>query len=368
MSLAYLARWSGPVNGVDDPYPGGSVRSVRESVYPVQKHTQDVYFLPERTSSTDNDNIKWGLMKFGGLDARFYWATKYYSSFPPAYYNPENTDLNHEVTLVGWDDNYPATNFKGFAGAPPGNGAFIVKNSWGTGWGDRGYFYISYYDTSLQQSTAFTAESASNYYAVYQYDPLGWVNSAGYLDRTAWAANVFPADSSANLLTAVSFYTTDMNTQYEVYIYTDPTSGPLGGREYVGPKGTLPLAGYHTVKLASPVVLSAGQRFSVVVKFITSGYDYPLALECAETGYSSKATASFGQSYVSQDGSIWVDIRNYYPTANVCIKAFTSQKRAFTSQKPDEVKLENINVGNEEAIAFGSAFAESSVKIVANQQ
>ena len=63
MSLAYLARWSGPVNEVDDPYPGGSVRSVRESVYSVQKHTQDVYFLPERTSSTDNDNIKWGLMK-----------------------------------------------------------------------------------------------------------------------------------------------------------------------------------------------------------------------------------------------------------------------------------------------------------------
>ncbi len=361
MSMAYLARWSGPVNEVDDPYPSDSVRSARESVYTVQKHTQDVYLLPERTSSTDNDNIKWWLMKYGGLDVRFYWANMYYSCCPSAYYNPEDTSLNHDVTLVGWDDNYPATNFKGFAGAPPGNGAFIVKNSWGEGWGDRGYFYISYYDTSLQEATAFTCESASNYAAIYQYDPLGWVSNVGYIDKTAWAANVFTADSSANPLTTVSFYTNDMNTQYEVYIYTDPTSGPMDGREYIGPKGTMPQVGYHTVRLASPVPLSAGQRFSVVVKFTTSGYDYPLAFEYALPGWSSKATASSGQSYISPDGSKWEDITIYFPTGNFCIKA-------FTSQKSDEVKLEDITVGNKEAISFGSAYAENSVKIVANQQ
>jgi len=36
---------------------------------------------------------------------------------------------------VGWDDNYDKTRFArdGIA-APPGNGAFIVKNSWGPEW------------------------------------------------------------------------------------------------------------------------------------------------------------------------------------------------------------------------------------------
>ena len=122
----------------------------------------------------------------------------------------------------------------------------------------------------------------------------------------------------------MSFYTNDVNTQYEVYIYTNPTSGPIGGTQHVGPTGTMPMAGYHTVKLASPVPLSAGQRFSVVVKFTTSGYNYPVAVEYAVSGYSSGATASPGQSYFSPDGSAWQDTTTIDSTMNICIKAFTS--------------------------------------------
>ena len=326
MSTAYLARWGGPVNEADDPYPGGDGHLATDNAvaYTVQKHTQDVYFLPERTSSTDNDNIKWGLTTYGCLDIAIYWNNTYYSPSPATYYNPSTNPRNHDVTLVGWDDNYAATNFHGTAGAPPGNGAFIVKNSWGTSWGDGGYFYLSYYDTSLESATAFTAEPTSNYATAYQYDPLGWVTSYGYSSATAWGANVFTADSSTNPLTAVSFYTNDLNTQYEVYIYTNPTSGPIGGTQHVGPKGTMPLVGYHTVKLASPVPLSAGQRFSVVVKFNTSGYIFPLAVEYALSGYSSGATASSGQSYTSSTGSAWQDITTYDSTMNVCIKAFSA--------------------------------------------
>ena len=328
MSTAYLARWSGPVNEADDPYPTSESLSANGVAWPIQKHTQDVYLFPERISPTDNNNIKLGLTNYGALCVPMYWDDAYYSPSPATYYNPYNSDSNHIVTIVGWNNNYAKTNFHGDAGAPPGNGAFIVKNSWGTSWGDGGYFYLSYYDASLKFSTAFTAEPVSNYAAVYQYDPLGWVGSLGSDEpsTTAWGGNIFTSDSSGNPLTAVSFYTTDVNTQYEVYIYTDPSSGPIGGTQYIGPQGTIPFPGYHTVKLASPVPLSAGQRFSVVVKFITSEYYGPLAFENATEGYSSEANASPGQSYVSLDGISWYDITAVFdPTANLCIKAFTCE-------------------------------------------
>ncbi len=326
MSTAYLARWNGPVNEADDPYPADEARLSNGiscgNACPIQKHSQDVYFFPGRISSSDNNNIKLGLTTYGALCVLMHWDDAYYSTSPATYYNPVNNSSNHLVAIVGWDDNYPRTNFHGSAGAPPGNGAFIMKNSWGPSWGDGGYFYLSYYDISLQTSTAFTAEPVSNYASVYQYDPLGWVSSGGYDNPIAWGANIFIADVSANPITAVGFYTNDLNTQYEVYIYTSPTSGPLGGTQYVGPQGTMPLAGYHTVKLASPVPLTAGQLFSVVIKLTTSGYGFPLAHEYAVPGYSSAATASPGQSYVSGDGSTWDDITIYEPTANLCIKAF----------------------------------------------
>ena len=325
MSTAYLARWGGPVNEVDDPYPGGDMHSAIDNGYSIQKHTQDIYFLP-RTSATDNNNIKWALTTKGGVAIGFSWNNAYYGTAPSTYYNPSTSGVGHGVTIVGWDDNYAAANFHGSAGAPPGNGAFIVKNSWGTSWGNNGYFYLSYYDASIQSLMAvFTAEPASNYAAQYQYDPLGWVGSVGYNNPTCWAANVFTADGSAKPLTAVSFYTNDVNTQYEVYIHTNPTSGsPIGGTKHVGPTGTMPMPGYHTVKLTSPVPLSAGQKFSVVVKFTNPAYIYPVAYEYAVGGYSMGATASLGQSYISYDGSSWLDLASWESTSNVCIKAFTS--------------------------------------------
>lgn len=58
------------------------------------------------------------------------------------YNSTDPYQANHVVTIVGWDDDYPASNFSGQAGAPDGNGAWLVKNSWGSAQmyaADRGY-------------------------------------------------------------------------------------------------------------------------------------------------------------------------------------------------------------------------------------
>ena len=97
----------------------------------------------------------------------------YWNQNTNSYYYSGSGSSNHAVTIVGWDDNYDKSKF---STVPPGNGAFIVKNSSGSGWGESGYFYLSYYDTFVGKTNAvFTAESPVNYDHIYQYDPLGMV-------------------------------------------------------------------------------------------------------------------------------------------------------------------------------------------------
>ena len=245
-----------------------------------------------------------------------------------------NNVPDHAVTIVGWNDAYPASNF---ANAPPGPGAFIVKNSWGTGWGQQGYFYVSYYDTQFatsvvingqqwgQPPTVFTAEPTTNYDTNYQYDPLGWVTSVGTGGNTAWGANVFTATSNQQL-SAVSFYAGSVNTQYQVYVYINPTSGPIGGTAYTGPNGTIAMPGYYTIPLTTTVPLTNGHKFSVVIKITTPGNNQPIPVESSLSGYSS-TTAQPGQSYLSATGGSWTDTTQMDSTMNICIKAFAQNEK-----------------------------------------
>jgi len=324
MSTAYFARWSGPITEADDPYNTSS--DVSPPGLTVRKHLQDVLFLPGRASFSDNDNLKQALMTYGAVDISMYYDDPYYDSTNKAYYyNGSRCSANHDVTLVGWDDNYPGTNF-----SPPAthNGAFIIKNSWGTGWGASGYFYISYDDavTGYDGSYVFNgAQPTTNYTRVYQYDPLGMTTSAWWGSgptTTDWFANIFTATATEQLV-AVSFYTNDVNVSYAVYIYTNSTSGPTSGTLGGTTTGSITAPGYHTITLSSPVSITTGQKFSVVVRVTNSSYAYPIPLEYPIGGYSSAATASAGQSYWSSNGTNWYDVTSYYPNTNVCVKAFT---------------------------------------------
>ena len=325
MATAYLARWSGPVSEAADPYGGASPTNL-----PVQKHVQDVSFLPDRAGPTDNDNIKAALTTYGAVYTTIYIVPLYPAQFnmaTNAYYYPTAFPANHGVAIVGWNDAYSRTNF---VNQPPGDGAFIVKNSWGTSWGDQGYFYVSYYDANIGKDNAvFTAQPTTNYDNIYQYDPLGDSRDFGEGGSSEWGANVFTATASGNLA-AVSFYTLSLNAPYEVYVYTDPTAGPINPSGYAAHvTGTIALPGYHTVPLASSVSLRAGEKFSVVVKFTSSG-SAPVPTEAPVSGYSSQARANAGESYYHADdgtwsqGSTWKDMTSYSPNTNICIKAFTT--------------------------------------------
>ncbi len=319
LSAGYLARWGGPYDDTEDPYPAPGF--VPPSSASPKKHVQNIDFLPARVDFLDNATIKQALTDSGALYCAFYYDNRFLSAGTSAYYCPTGDSANHAVTLVGWDDNYDKSNF---LITPEGNGAFLIKNSWGDGWGDNGYFWLSYYDTSFCEIVLFNgAEPVDSYACAYGYDPLGWVTSFGpQSSETAWGANIFTAYST-NPLAAVSFFTTSADCAYELSIHTDVKAGePRGGTLAASKTGSFAACGYHTVKLDAPVSVTPGSRFSVVLKLTTPMFNYPLAIESVIIGYSSHAFAEAGQSFVSIDGEQWDDLVTVETTANLCIKVF----------------------------------------------
>lgn len=320
LAAAYYARWEGPVYESSDPYPrpGRSPDFLR-----AVRHVQEVLFLPAREPGTqDNAALKWAVTTYGGVAATLDFDTNekfgFWDPGTSSYYNGERADLDHHVLCVGWDDTYPAS---AFATRPPGDGAFLIKNSWGTDFGRHGYFWVSYYDVSFGKTLAVFdgVESAHNHDAVYQYDALGrsgWtrVGDTG----TAWFADRFTCAGSG-VVSAASFYTPVPDTTYEVRVAATlqgVSAAPIAAA------GTLAVAGYHTVDLAQPVRVTAGRDFVVAVRVTTPKWLDPIPVEAPSAYIAPRARA--GQSYVSADGAAWTDLTRQkgLSQANVCLKAF----------------------------------------------
>jgi C1A family cysteine protease len=324
ISTAYLARGSGPVSESDDPYNPVSPYSPPGLL--ARKLIQNVLTLPDRSGPLDNDDMKQAVMTYGGVYTTMYYADAYFNPAQNTYYFTGSSYGNHGVVIVGWDDDFDKGKFRS---TPAGNGAFIIKNSWGPSWGDSGFFYLSYYDSNVGiENRAFIKGSDPSQYRIYQHDPLGWTSSWSYgTPTTGWFANVFTAAAN-DTLTAVSFFTTSSDATYEVSVYTGVTSGPTTGSFAGSQSGARSFPGYHTIALDSSVDLSAGQKFSIVVKveIPDSGYPYPIPVESYHPGYSSGATANPGESFISSKGTSWKDITSFAgeEDTNVCIKAFTT--------------------------------------------
>ena len=313
ISTAYLARWEGPVLERQDPYPhpGASREGLR-----AVRHVQEVLFLPPHRSPLGNSAIKWAVTKYGAVDASMAYAAWSYNAATSAYFT-RDTDLDHHVCIVGWDDAYPAGRF---LSRPPGPGAFLIKNSWGRSFGQGGYFWVSYYDRMLGTTLAVFegVESARNHDAIYQHDALGWSGSVGFGNKTAWFASRYTSGGDGSV-TAASFYTSGQGASYEVRVA--PTLADLATAPVAG-SGTIDVAGYHTVSLATPGTVTTGADFVVAVKLTVPGSRAPIPVERPTSLLEPRPAVA--RSFISRDGVTWKDLRTKrgYASSDVCLKAF----------------------------------------------
>lgn len=308
-------------------------------------HLQDAYYMIFGVNYNNyllqisRDLTKQFLMQNGTMTISYYASdNNAYRQDTCAWYNDQYHYADHTVVLVGWDDNYPKENFAQ-DNQPEHDGAWLVKNSWGNQWGDDGYFWLSYEDASIESGPAFLLEEADNYATNYQYDTIGWCASYntlpdGVVDpeqaRNATAANIFTAQG-AEQLEAVSFYTTDVNVDYTISIYTGVEEGqPQSGTLQLEQSGMELYAGYHTIELEQPVKLNPGERFSIVLTLKNPTFEYPLALEMYYSSIPNQAPTYMGnggESYVLMPEG-WEDIAGsmgeYMYCTNVCIKGFTN--------------------------------------------
>ncbi|MEG0382753.1 MAG: lectin like domain-containing protein, partial [Christensenella sp.] len=342
-STAYFAGWQGPVAEADDPYDGSKEMLKKDPVTGADivdeskvvykpmapnYHLQTALWLPRRTSVTDNDHIKSAIYTYGAIEAHFDVSFDFFSGDRQQYYyRPENASTasggGHIISVVGWDDTIPASAFTNIVNGkectPAGDGAYIVKNSWGTAVEDQGFFYMSYYSDKLfenQPGVFVLEEMPDNYNTVYEYDPLGNVAPISHNTNVIFSKNVFTANSNQKLR-AVSFYSINENSVYDIYVKVGnaPQEQVASGYNYYD--------GYKTVRLGKEIDLPAGTKFEVVLR--TQAADNGVAdaaMEVNVDGLTSKASSSPGQSFTSSDGVKWDDVSKEY-NANACIKAFT---------------------------------------------
>lgn len=207
-------------------------------LYEIQK-----YYITNIDNSKENiSKIKYLISNYGATTISLYmyytngWGFKEAGSVngdASFYFPQEINSVNHALSVVGWDDNYPAT---GFGVTAPGNGAWLVKNSYGSG--DTrlgsGYMWVSYYDGSMKDDYCTTPVFVKNGSLATNITAVADKTEVYTGDKVTITATKTPADSIGDIK---SYYNeaklVSKNNGVYTFEYTAPTNySGWDGTEY----------------------------------------------------------------------------------------------------------------------------------------
>jgi hypothetical protein len=247
------------------------------------------YYLTESVEYEDADmvDIKNAIMEYGAMSANI-------SAYETHFINTRGTTTfiadrysgtDHDVVLVGWNDDFPAD---AFAVEASQNGAWLAQNSYSERWGDNGFFWISY-DTPFTQMRTYRLST----------------EPSAALSHCAIATSVWDPDTSvaaerftdSGTLESVGTYICEADTDISITIYTEDFSEVLYTSDV-----HFDLPGYHTVELDDPLSVDG---FAIAID-----YGCPIPCEGRSTfrrDRNYEVSSEAGQSFVYWRDE-WVDV------------------------------------------------------------
>ena len=345
--LAHLSKWS---------YLGSLITTKLDASGNTTYDSTDEAVLNNAKTELANGNpIE---LTYCGDNRSSWWVQYYINTDTYAQYTYEYQSPNHAVCVVGYDDNYSKDNF--ISGHQPDrDGAFIVKNSWGSGWGNSGYFYLSYWDQSITDLTTYVYDT-SNYdgsnidvdkeEVIDQYDYMAAddIYKPGSQTGIAeWYSNVFTASKNQSLHSIGTYYCSNgQNLSYKVYKLKSNATSPSdveGTLATPAAQGTYsnPYEGYVSIDLATPVELKKGDKYAIWISQKDDDGDYcaPQTMAWASGDdlsnnthvYDVNAVVNTGESFFRASGSsTWTGFSTeqigQYVFDNYCVKGYSTVK------------------------------------------
>ena len=338
VSTSTLTQWNAP-----NLQTSGTFKPVYDSIALLD----DTTYIEKVDSENSNfynqiESVKEAIARYGAVTLSF---TANQSLYTAKYYNSEDGSERigeHIANIVGWDDTISKDLYTKPATL---DGGWIIKNSWGDGFHEAGYFYMSY-DSFIYDVWGYDFVSTDKYENNYYYDginqPVGGYSSKTFGDKFGV---IFPTlrstEENKEKLKAISVGIKGNDVTVDVQIYTnvdanlaDPknlSNNPENGKLATSTKQTFKYPGYHTIQLPKTIELDPNSNFAVVITLSNPNNDAEILLSYEDESVNDMTffttTTGWQNTKIEHKG---------YTDLVARIKAFTTTKESIDDNQNGE--------------------------------